>query len=183
MIVWKHKDAKACPECLVGCANVQSMAGMWWVAPPPIMPGENLKWFEAANGWSVAIYGEPEIESLIRELPWSMRLVVQDGRKRDWVIPAILGPDGTPVVSRVRRLVDGKWIREDCDERQTAAVEACESFRHAELDHDAQTFAILSVLECTLHCDATTLGVLGLVDDVLVYQGLRCASGLINHGG
>ena len=92
MIVWKHKDAKACPECLVGCANVQSMAGMWWVAAPPIMPMDNLKWFEAANGWSVAISGEPEIESLIRELPWSMRLVVQDGRKRDWVIPAILGP-------------------------------------------------------------------------------------------
>jgi len=180
MIVWKHPESKMAPPCLVGCKNVQSMAGKWWVAPPPLMPEHDLEWHATTDGWSVALSGEPDLGALSRDLPWGMRLVVEDGRKRQWVIPAILGPDGTPAVSRVRRLVDGKWVREDCDERQTAAIEACQSFLNSELDHDTQTFAILSVLECVLHCDAATLGVLGLIDDVLVYQGLRCASGQIN---
>lgn len=181
MIVWKKDNHNECPPWLVGCDNVQHRSNMWWVAAPPIGPSGDLEWTETADGWSVAICGDVGLEAHIRDLPWGMRMVVEDGRKREWIIPAILGPDGTPAVSRVRRLVAGKWVREDCDELQTAAVEACESFRATELDHDEQTFAILSVLECTYYIDATSLGVLGLIDDVLVHQGLRCASGLI-HG-
>lgn len=180
MIVWRKHNHNECPPWLDGSANVQHRGSMWWVAPPPLGPSGDMTWLATADGWEVAVCGDPDMGALIRELPWGMRLVVQDGRKRDWIIPAILGPDGVPAVARVRRLVDGKWVREDCDDRQSAAVEACESFRNADLEHDAQTFAVLSVLECTYHIDATSLGVLGLIDDVLVYQGLRCASGQLD---
>lgn len=183
MLCWRNRGTpNTPPPWLVGAAHMsQTGNGIWFAAAPPLRPARIGPWTPCGPGWETAISdGDPGLARLMRNPRWTIAGIVEDARGLQWAIPHILGPDGTPVVARVRRLLpDGTWSREAADELQRNAVESCTAVRNLELSEEEQTAAILSLLECCYFCNAATFGVLGLVDDVLVDLGLRLASGLI----
>ena len=184
-LYWHATTPDLKPTWLDGCADVQSAGAYWWVGDAMIVPDWSaVEWIDAAPGWKVSRpVDDIDLTRYLRDRRWHVPIEVVDTRGRTWFIPAILAPDGVPAVAQVRRLVDGEWVREFVDDSQSAAVEACQAFRSgAEMDLDQQCNALTAILACAYHLDPTTIGVLGMVDDVLVVHGLRAAAGLSEEG-
>jgi len=183
-ICWKTTTPGLKPAWLEGCPDAQNCGVYWWVGDAMVVPDwSTVEWVETSPGWAAAkVVAEIDRARYLRDRKWHMPIVVEDTRGRIWHIPAILAPDGVPAVAQVRRLVDGKWVREFVDDNQEAAVEACQRFRSDQcMDLDEQSNAVLAILSCAYHLDPATMGALGMLDDVLVLHALKAASGLLGE--
>jgi hypothetical protein len=179
MIVWRSDTP---PAFLAGAVDCQRMGRIHWVASAGIIPPvDDLEWISTKAGYDVALHGDPEPMRLLRETTWQIPAQIIDGRGRIWPAPVLLLPGGTEATPRVRRMLpDGTWTHEYCDDRQRRALEAAHacSAHYGDADEAMTTAWALAILEAVLHLDGVTIGVLGLLDDVLVSHVLRLSSGL-----
>ena len=95
MLLWKAPDEQARPGWLQGCADVQQSGRFWWVGSPLIHPDfDQCSWHPTANGWGVCLSGDFDPKPYERPQRWAVPLLVTDTRGVEWVIGAILTPDG-----------------------------------------------------------------------------------------
>jgi hypothetical protein len=185
-LFWKAPTEQARPRWLEGCADVVQCGVYWWVGSPLIHPQfDRCEWIPTAQGWAVAApVDKIEMIPYLRPRNWWAALTVEDARGREWIVPAILAPDGVPAVAKVRRRVNGEWVREYVDESQEVATEAALAVRNeVPMTLDEQSDACLAILETAYFIDADTIAALGFLDDVLAVHALKHAAGLGDYHG
>lgn len=183
-LYWRAPYEQVKPRWLDGCADLQQSGIYWWVGDPIAKPNfERLKWTPTANGWAVAQDHRPlDPSEYLRPRRWAMSIIVEDARGVDWMVPAILAPDGVPAVAQVRRRVNGEWQREYVSDAQEAAVDAALAVRSGvAMTLEEQSDAVAAIMEVAYFLDAETIGALGLMDDVLAVHALKMAAGMVDH--
>ncbi len=149
-------------------------------------------WLPLADDWQVRMTKEgPEPERLAKVLPWAASMEVNDGAGRRWQAPRILASEGHRLF-RVR-YTGANWTPVLTEEQQfaeTAATSARDAFLALAEARKAgiagvsppreATCAWAALLLCVWHpLSVEVVSTLGLLDDLLVVDVLKVASGTV----
>ena len=184
MIYWRSQTEGLAAPWLDGNPNVVRRGRYVWVGSPVVSPDlDACQWLNMGNGWDVATLTDPQKlrpQDYIKPLSWSsMAPPVEDALGRQWLLPALLGPDGTPCVAQSMRRENGQWVRDFISASQEAAVAFAQQIRAEQaLTVDDLCNAVTSIIDMVYYVDPETVATLGLIDDVLLYHAPRIMAGL-----
>lgn len=185
MIVWRKHKSTTPPSWLDGLSDLHLNGEHCWRGKPGIFPKfSQAKWVTVSDGWEAALIGDFDPAMYLRTLTSVAPLAVIDGSGREWVIPAVLSPDGDPCVCQRWIMTDNGLERSPIHDRDGAAIDMCQWWRNAkEFTPQEMVSAIIAVVQCAYHLDALTIGKLGLIDDQLALRGINLASGKVPDDG
>lgn len=185
------------PPWLVDAVDLTSREdgdGRLWCAGDGLRlaPAPDRAWSVLADDWHVRMTKEgPESERLAKVLPWASGMEIQDGSGHRWQAPRILSSDGHRLF-RVR-YAGPNWTPVLTDE-QTAVETVSRAARDAFLSLASAreqgiqgvsppreaSCAWAAALLCVCHpLSSEVIGALGLLDDLLIVDTLKVASGTV----
>lgn len=178
------------PEWLADAGNRlhrdSQKGAMYSIGEPLIFPdAEALRWLDMGDGWRVAMSGGLELSPLLRIRTDLPMIEIHDAKGRPWMTPAVLSPQGTPILPVPLTCIGGQWQRTPTPE-QAAMIQAAQAARSeieagriASIPLAAAASWACTLLSAAYHLPPAAIGALGLLDDRLIIRALMSSAGFV----